>query len=306
MGRWRALIPIGLALVIAVVGTVLIYNWMQQQAVPERVVEEVRKERPETVEVAVAATDISAGTRLTREMIKTEEYIRRSLPSGHFTDPGQLRGRVALAPIKINEPIIEHRLAPVDVRTGGVGALISEGKRAVALGGDRVIGISGFIHPGNRVDIMVTWSEPDTGEQITKRVLEDVLVLATGTQMQETESGTTAPVDVYTLEVTPEEAEILTHARNQGRIQLAMRNPVDSEPVLTEGATARVVMDHLRLKAGEQARFAAAPAQEEVAQVQVEERPAPRPVPVVQPAAVSESVVEVIHGGSRSEKKFQN
>ncbi len=300
MGRWRALIPIGLALVIAIVGSVFIYNWMQQQAQPDRVVEEVRREKQKTVDVVVAFTDIEAGTKLTRENLTTEEYLEKSLPSGHFKDPAELRGRVVLAPIQIKEPIIEHRLAPVDVRTGGVGALISEGNRAVALGGDQVLGVSGFIHPGNRVDIMVTWSNPETDEQITKRVLEDILVLATGTQMQETERGTTAPVDVYTVEVTPEEAEILTHARNQGRLQLAMRSPVDSMPVLTEGATARVVMDHLRLKAGEDPRFAAGDAAED-------EAPEPRPAPVAPVrAAPAETIVEVIEGGKLVEKKFQD
>ena len=302
MGRWRALIPIGLALVIAIVGSVFIYSWIQQQAEPERerLVEEIPPEERRTVEVVVAFHDIEAGTKLSREDLTTEEFLQKSLPSGYYTDPAELRGRVVRAPLKSKEPIIEHRLAPTDVRTGGVGALITEGKRAVALGGDRIIGVSGFIHPGNRVDIMVTWSDPDTGDQITKRVLEDVPVLATGTQMQETEQGTTAPVEVYTVEVTPEEAEILTHARNQGRIQLAMRSPLDTEPVLTEGATIRVVMDHLRLKAGQDPRFAADTATDPEAQ---ETEPAPRPVAPVAPV---ETIVEVIEGGKLVEKRFQD
>ena len=302
MGKLKALIPILLALVIAVVGSTFIYNWMQQQSVsvPERVAQEVRVERPETIEIAVAATNISAGTRLTREMIEKKEFIRKTLPSGHFTDSSELRGRIVLAPLKMNEPIIEHRLAPIDVRTGGVAALISEGKRAVALGGDRVIGISGFIHPGNRVDVMVTWQDPDSGEQITRRILENVLVLATGTQMQETESGTTAPVDVYTLEVTPEESEILTHIRNQGRIQLALRNPMDMEPILTAGATSRVSMRHLEIKAGMEPQLAAE-------DTDPEKEPAARePVmPMVSSINPSGVVVEVIQGGQLREMEFK-
>jgi len=295
MGKLKALIPIALALVIAVVGSVYIYNWMQQQTSPERAAEEVRMvERPETVNIAVAAVDVSAGTRLTSEMIKTQEYLKKGLPSGHFTDAESLRGRIALAPLRMNEPIIEHRLAPVDVRTGGVAALISEGKRAVALGGDKVIGISGFIHPGNRVDVMVTWQDPDTEEQITKRILENVLVLATGTQMQETERGTTAPVDVYTLEVTPEESEILTHIRNQGRIQLALRSPIDSEPVLTAGATSRVSMRHLEALAGMNQQVA-----------EKEEEPNIEPLPVARASNPSGIIVEVIQGGQLREMEFK-
>jgi len=305
MGRWKALIPIGLALIIAVVGSIFIYNWMQQQAVPERVTEEIRRERPETVQVAVAAADIGAGERLNGEMIQTAEFIRGSLPQGYFTDPNELQGRITLTPIRIKEPIIEHRLAPTDVRRGGVSAVISEGKRAVALGGDKVIGISGFIHPGNRVDILVTWPDPDSGEQITKLVLENILVLATGTIMQETEQGTTSPVDVYTVEVTPEEAEILTHSRNQGRIQLTLRNPVDSEPVLTEGATAKVVMDHLRLRAQDPTQVAARTVQDEQ-EPAVRPAPAPRPRVVAKPAPPPETIVEVIQGGKLVERKFQD
>ena len=301
MGRLSALIPIALALIIAVVGSVLIYNWMQQQAVPERVTQEIRVERPETIQVAVAAMNIGAGERLQREMITTGEYIKKSLPQGHFTNPDDLQDRIALAPIRLNEPIIEHRLAPIDVRTGGVSAVISEGMRAVAIGGDKVIGISGFIHSGNRVDILVTWTDPDTEEQTTKQILENILVLATGTVMQETERGTTAPVDVYTLEVTPEEAEILTHSRNQGRIQLALRNPVDSEPVLTQGATAKLAMDYLHNRSGIDREVAArqVPPQAEV--------PAPPPAPAAElrPAPPSRSFMRVIQGDRIESYEFQ-
>jgi len=295
MGRWRALIPIGLALVIAVFGSVFIYSWMQQQAVPERIVQEVQKERPELVNVVVASTDLAAGSRLQRDFLTMTEQVKKNLPQGHFLDRGALEGRILLAPVQRNEPIIEHRLAPVDVRTGGVSALIPEGKRAVAIGGDKVIGISGFIHPGNRVDVMVTWENPDDGDQITKRVLENIPVLATGTMMQETEKGTTSPVDVYTLEVTPEEAEILTHGRNQGRIQLALRSPKDSEPVLTRGATTRVAMEHMHQLAG-QSRAMPSPEPEMVARAEpeVSGNPSPRP----------EIVVEVIQSGRLVEKTF--
>jgi pilus assembly protein CpaB len=84
MGRWKALIPIGLALIIAIVGSVLIYNWMKQQAVPERITEEIRRERPATIQVAVAAVDIGAGERLTGEMVQTAEFIQVQSAPGLF------------------------------------------------------------------------------------------------------------------------------------------------------------------------------------------------------------------------------
>ncbi|SDB29097.1 pilus assembly protein CpaB [Desulfonatronum thiosulfatophilum] len=290
MDRWKAFIPITLAMFIAVGGSLFIYNWMQQQTtgVPARVVEEIQRERPETAYVAVAAFDLAAGTRLDAEMITSREHLLSSLPAGHFREPSELLGRVAVVPLRAGETIIEHRLAPVDIRTGGVSAILGEGKRAVAVGGDKVIGISGFIHPGNKVDVLVTWSDPDNGdEDITKIVLENVTVLATGTVMQETEKGTTAPVDVYTLELTPEETEILTHVRNHGRLQFALRSPVDSLSAATRGATARHAMSYLNPRP-----------------VQLASNPAPRannpsPAPVR-----SEFTMEVIQGSSVQQFKF--
>ncbi len=248
MGRWKALGPVSLALVIAVLSSYFIYSWMQKPArVPEVVVTSVET-KADVVKVAIAAVDMVPGTKLMPEMIRKEEFLVKSLPSGHFTDPAVLVGRVSIAPLKANEPIIEHRLAPIDIKTGGVSVLVHEGKRAVAIGGDKVAGLSGFIYPGNRVDVLVTWKDQETEDEITKIVLEDMLVLASGTLMQRNDKGDAAPVDVYTLEVTPEEAEIITLTRNQGKIQFALRNPVDSGSVLTKGATHDTSMNYLLTK----------------------------------------------------------
>ena len=296
MGRLRALIPFVLALFIAGLGSMFIYNWVQEQTAvaPERMTEEVPRERQDIGEVVVALTDVAAGTRLADLQLTTREYLLKNLPQGHFRDVSEVAGRVTIAPMKANEPIIEHRLAPIDIRTGGVSALLQEGRRAVAVGGDKVIGISGFIHPGNRVDVLVTWKDQEIDQDITKIVLENVRVLATGTVMQETEKGGTAPVDVYTLELTPEETEILTHVRNQGRLQFALRNPMDGDTVVTMGTTFKDAM--LYLVPEDLRRVAEAP-------------PAPAPVRVPRPAAPPpppEIVVQVIEGGRLVEKKFKD
>ena len=290
MGGWRVALPIALAAIIAVVGSVLIYNWMQRVAEPEPEIteEKIREQILPTIEVVVATREISAGTRLAPEMLVTREYLEKSLPKGHFTSPEELENRVALAPLQDEEPILEHRLAPKDVHTGGISAVIPQGKRAVAIPGDRVLGVSGFILPGSRVDVMVTWADPEQGQEVTSRVLENIQVLAANTEMQEVDGETTAPVDVYTLEVTPEEAEILIHGRNQGRIQLALRSPVDTGTVLTEGATIKSAMDHLRSKAGKPRRAEAEPATEP-------SPPAPPP---------PSTVVEVIRDGRLTDKTF--
>jgi pilus assembly protein CpaB len=138
------------------------------------------------------------------------------------------------------------------VTTGGVSAIVTPGKRALAVKGDKVIGLSGFIRPGDRVDVLVTLEDPTSKreKQITKIVLEDIPVLATGTQMEngdKNEKGETSPVDVYTLQVTPEEGEKLALASTQGRLQFALRNPTDVETVLTTGATIPKTLASFRL-----------------------------------------------------------
>jgi len=112
--------------------------------------------------------------------------------------------------------------------------------------GDKVIGLSGFILPGNFVDVLVTVTDPATKSRITKTVLERIPVLATGTEIEEDDKGDTAPVDVYTLEVTPEQAEKLALAATEGRIQFALRNVTDTEAVLTRGATIPETLGALR------------------------------------------------------------
>jgi len=242
MGKWKAFIPIVLALVIAAGGSLFLYRWLQIKTQPKETV----KVESQAVPVAVAAVNIPWGTKLKRDMIKTVPYLTESLPTGYSSDRGKLEGRVAIAALKQNEAITEAKLAPTSVEFGGVSAIVKPGRRAVAVKGDKVIGLSGFILPGNSVDVLVTLTDPRTKSEVTKTVLEKIPVLATGTEIQENDKGDPAPVDVYTLEVTPEQAEKLALAATQGKIQFALRNVTDAEPVLTRGATIPQTLSSLR------------------------------------------------------------
>jgi pilus assembly protein CpaB len=233
MGNMKAIIPIVLSLVIAVTGSYFIYQWMQKQAAP---VETVRIES-DAVPVLVASVDMSWGTKLRQEMVTTLPFFKKSLPPGYYSSFADIQDRVVIAPIKAGEPVTEHRLAATDIKTGGVSAVLKQGSRAIAVKGDKVIGISGFIKPGNRVDVLVTVKDPSTGIEKTKIVLQNVLVLATGTQIEEDAHGKPLPVDVYTLEVKPDESEKLALVAAEGKIQLALRGLVDSDEVVTRGAT---------------------------------------------------------------------
>jgi pilus assembly protein CpaB len=231
MVNLKAIVPIALSLVIAVVGSLLIYNWVEMRTAPKEVV----KVQTEAVPVAVAASIIPWGSKIKPEMVKMVPYLRESLPSGYFSKVEDIKDRVLITPMRINDPIAEHHLAPLEVKTGGVAAVLKEGRRAVSVKGDKVIGLSGLVDPGNRVDVLVTIEDPQKKEDRTKLILENILVLATGTQIQKNEKGEPAPVDVYTLEVTPEEAERLSLAGSEGKLQLALRSVLDSETVLTKG-----------------------------------------------------------------------
>jgi pilus assembly protein CpaB len=239
MKNWRAIFPIFLSFAIAVTGGILLYNWINAQRAPQEIV----KVESEAIPVAVAAVNLPWGTKLKPEMVKTTPFLKESLPPGHFSNYNDLKDRVIVTPIKLNEPISEHKLAPIDVSTGGVSAILKPGTRAIAVKGDKVIGISGFINPGNRVDVIVTVTNPNSKDVIAKIILDDLLVLATGTQIQKNEKGEPMPVDVYTLEVTPEQAEKLALASTQGRLQFALRNLTDTENAKTSGVTIAQILN---------------------------------------------------------------
>ena len=234
MGRVKPFILLGIAVLVALITSVLIYSWLQKKG---SAVEKVAKTRP----VVVAQTDLSWGNVIeNKEMVGVKPYLEESLPPGTFTDPSSVIKRVVIYPVEKGEPILESSLAPKDLPGGGVAAIISPQKRAMAIRVDKIVGVSGFIHPNNRVDVLVTVNHK-VGEKedvITKIVLENMLVLATGSEVQE--KGTREkpiPVDVITLEVTPQEAEKLALAATQGRIILALRNYTDTQEVKTKGAT---------------------------------------------------------------------
>jgi len=250
MGKWKAFIPLALGLVIASLVGIFAYKWLNVQTTQKKVV----NVESEAVPVAVAAANLPWGTKLEPEMVKTLLYIKESIPPGAFLDTESLKGRVVISPLRQNEPIMECRLAPDSVTTGGVSAIVKLGKRALAVKGDKVIGLSGFIKPGNSVDVLVTITNPANKRKITKTVLENILVLATGIEIEENkEGGKPHSVDVYTLEVTPKEGEKLSLAANHGKLHFALRNVIDKEIVLTNGASISGTLASFRPKKKKQA-----------------------------------------------------
>ena len=252
--------------------------------------------------IAVAAVDVQLGSKLVPEMLRMVEWPSSSVPPGAFTQVAELDGRVVKSSVTRGEPIIEGKLAPVGTK-GGLSAVVADGKRAMTVRVNDVIGVAGFALPGNHVDIMVnTVNEGnrrgDQDKAISKIVLERILVLAVA---QEASRDETKPkvVNAVTLEVTPSQAENLDLARSVGTLSLVLRNQVETQLGQTEGATKASLLgeDHSAPPLVVAAASAPAPVKRAVRRVQPE---AAAPVVAVQSA----TCVEVIRGTVKSNECF--
>lgn len=248
--------------------------------------------------IAVASVEVQLGSPLTRSAMRLVDWPSGSVPTGAFTEVSALEGRVALASMQPGEPILESRLAPVGTK-GGLSAVVPEGKRAITVRVNDVIGVAGFALPGNFVDILVnTQREGGSGNDkdlmISKIVLERILVLAVA---QEANRDETKPkvVNAVTLEVTPEQAERLDLARSVGTLSLVLRNQIDSDPAQTSGITKAVL---LRTSAEAPPTPPAAPAKKAAAP----RRTAGKPLPAAAPKATV--CVEVIRGVNKVDECF--
>jgi len=184
--------------------------------------------------------------------------------------------------------------------------VISPKKRAIAAKVDKVIGVSGFIHPGNRVDVLMTLATGRTFNPVTKTILENILVLAVGSETKERKGSEekSSPTDVITLEVTPEEAEKLAFAATEGRLQLALRNFSDTESIGTRGTTVSTLVGSHFLSPPREVRPPAR-REVEVKKVAPQELPPPPVEKKVEPPKLSIHTVELIKGSKVSEVKFE-
>jgi len=292
MRSTRAFLMIGIAFLIAAAAVVLASQWVGRQAAMA------------TKQVAVAAVDIEIGSRLTGQMMRAAPWPSGSVPDGAVEDTGALVDRVAKTSILKGEPILEAKLAPLGT-TGGLSAIVAEGRRAMTVRVNDVIGVAGFALPGNYVDIIVntvaegTGSSSNSDKSVSKIVLEHILVLAVA---QEASRDETKPkvVSAVTLEVTPEQAELLDLARSVGTLSLVLRNQVDQEPVNTAGANKTKLL-----------RVAAAPAPAPQKAAAAAPAPAPARKPVAakraspqQGATVPRNCVVVLTGMEATRECF--
>ena len=278
MARMRVFIVFVFAVGIGGVFAFATYSYVQ--SVPAKTV------TIPTKPVVVASADLNVGAEITRDDIRIIDWPANALPAGSFNDPKEVIGRGLVLPVIQNEPILPMKLASKDAGAG-LPPAIPPGLRAVSVRVNEVIGVAGYVLPGTRVDVVATVSPTDKPTDMTSKViLTNVQVVAAGTKIdRETDKNKPMPVTVVTLLVTPDESERLTLAASEGKIQLALRNPLDRETPATRGIRPAALLG----------ASAVAPA---VARARLTQNQTAKPVPV---AAGPEPVtVEIIRGDKRA------
>jgi pilus assembly protein CpaB len=179
------------------------------------------------VDVVIASNDISVGSKVGDGDLRIVKFPAGNIPSGAYSKKSQVIGRGAVLPIMRGEFILPNKLAAENAGSGLPG-LIPPGMRAVSVRVNEVVAVAGFVVPGTRVDVLLTGNPGAGGEQQTTTVLENVAVLAAGQRLERNSAGEPQATPVITLLVSPDDAQKLTLASNEGRIQLTLRNPLDT------------------------------------------------------------------------------
>jgi len=170
------------------------------------------------------------------EDVRMIQFPEGSVPAGTFTSADDIMGRGVISPMVQNEPILSAKLASKEAGAG-LPPIIQPGMRAVSVRVNDVVGVAGYVLPGTRVDVVATVNPTQQQTDVTSKViLANVQVLASGTKIeQDGDKGKPMEVSVVTLLVDPSEAERLTLASTEGKIQLALRNPLDKTAPATSG-----------------------------------------------------------------------
>jgi pilus assembly protein CpaB len=236
---------------------------------------------PSGTQMVVAARDLAMGTIVTREDLEVVDWPSRNVPEGFASQPGDVIGRGVIGKVLRNEPLLMSKLASKEAG-GGLPITIPPGMRAVSVEVDEVVGVAGFVLPGTLVDVLATvMPGTNRSETTTRTILQKIPVLTADQSYQTDPAGDPVLVTVVTLLVKPDEAEVLTLASTEGRIQLALRNTLDVDSVSTRGVRINSLVQ------------------------QAPRRP-PRARSGVPARPPKDTVVETYEGGSRTLVKFNN
>jgi pilus assembly protein CpaB len=229
MNRTRLLMIGVLALALGAFVSLLVYKNLQGKG-------------PSTLgagtDVIVAADDIQVGARVEDHDARIAKFPASGLPAGVYSRKSQVLGRGVIIPISKGEFILPSKLAPENAGSG-LPSLIPPGMRAVSVRVNEVVSVAGFVGPGTRVDVLLTGTPNGSSESQTTTVLQNVAVIASGHTLERNASGDAQNTPVITLLASPEDAERLTLASSEGKIQLSLRNPLDTHADPVDAANAK-------------------------------------------------------------------
>ena len=211
-----------IALIFAAIAAMIANNWIKNRTKPEKMV---------TSKVVLAAQDIPFGVKLETFHIETIDWPGGKVPTDSFGNIDDVLGRITKNSFYDGEVISAKRITE---HLGGstLSSLISPNSRAISIRVDDVVGVSGFVLPGNHVDILATRISRVNGipKAKSRTILENIKVLAVD-QEASTDKEKPAIVKSVTLELKPKQAETISEAMQEGKIQLTLRNPLDSNRV---------------------------------------------------------------------------
>jgi pilus assembly protein CpaB len=277
--RSRPFILLALAVISGGTAAYLAMQYIRQQATP------LMAATPKIAQVVVAAHEMPLGSILGERDVKTVDWAGGALPPGFIGSAPEAVGRGLITPVQENEPILEAKLAAKGAG-GGLPVIIDQGMRALSVSVDQVVGVAGFVLPSTRVDVLLTLTDASSKEPATRVIMQNVKALAAGQSIQQDKEGKAQSVPVVTLLVTPEQAETLALAASQGRIQMALRNSLDTLHIETRGTRVSALMG------GPIGRVPVAPRRATAA---ARELSVPEP---------SQTIIEVYRGGVRTLQKF--
>jgi pilus assembly protein CpaB len=219
MNRGRLLMIGGLALAIGLLVAFAVYNKLRTVAGSNN--------NDSGAQVVVAANDIQVGLKLEAKDIRVVTIPQSAVPPGAFSTATKVVGRGAILPISKGEFILPSKLAALNAGAG-LPSLIPQGMRAVSVRVNDVVSVAGFVQPGSRVDVMATGNQ-GSNERQTTTVLENVAVIAVGKSLDRNAPPDAQTAPVITLLVSPDDAQKLALVSQEGRIQLSLRNPLDTK-----------------------------------------------------------------------------
>ncbi len=225
-----------LSIISGTLATYMAMGWLKDQS------QKQIKETPTLAPVVVAARDLGTAVSLGGDQLAVHHWPPPNVPKGSFGAIKDLEGRVTAYPFAPGEPILESKLAPKGA-TAGLTALLPPHRRAMTVKVDEASGVAGFVSPDNRVDVIVSVDKGQfTDNPLAKTVLQDIRVLGTGQKIEKTPGEKPQVVPTVTLEVTPEEGEILAVASQEGHLRLVLRGQKDEEVVPSAGVGINQVM----------------------------------------------------------------